>query len=769
MKNIKTLLLAVFFVQFVFACTSKEKAGYYPNIFATSPQDALNRLDQHDSELLAQWVGRVDKSCDARSVFEDSPTPNLPKGIDWNLFFEKLGKKYVLKDESGMQLMFGKPNMSTNTTVTRVFRSENPMADNAYHLAAEFQMNNGSCEVYLYHQKVFETKMANSIPLIASWYEGKSNFGPVPVEVKYEEGSTNKFSLVSNHGIDSAVLAALRIDSKVSEFLERKFGIDHDVINQIFEANSVNTSPHIMEVEGRHLLQFGQSDRRLIGSRTDLDAMLTELPSNSTVNVTIISPENEIWNIHAKLLVSDGGTSKVYDGMPFDDRNREPSYKEVPMTNFSVEDVHLSTEQPTAKEARYHFKNCIMSRYSAFESASTDPVPYLSVKHPCAGLVDYNAFDDTMLGDSELRGLYVKALKNDPPASDTKWNGWDEALRELANKYSTAEFQKKLDPAGESKVIKNIVDQREIARQAAEVHHLGKEYKEALQNAAFSWGLKNQAPDSTKLAAVVQTAANSTDELKNSTVALINAFGENPTATDVTDTIDYISKLSPEFRVAAGELSAAAKSAGVSDWVSGKLSDGYQKKITETQLDSWKELVNRALQFQEQENKLSGKPVNSKDFSRSQFYVRALDEQWTIKDYENVRSFAKFAQFRDECSSQKDKDTFAVLNCLGSASVSNKEKMLMDPDYKGRYSELANSLHAKLSALKGSEYYDFKKSVATTFMGPFWKTCRNAKFKKFADELHIWLNQLAEEKSFEKRSEIRAEFIDYMSNDCNWP
>jgi hypothetical protein len=769
MKNIMSLLLILFSIQFIAACSSEKAPGYYPDVFAISPENAMKRLDNIDSQLFAQWVARVDKSCDARSVFAVQPTPNLQKGIDWNLFFEKLGKKYVLKDESGIQLMFGKPNFSTTTTVTRVFRSDNPMADNAYHLAAEFQLNNGTCEVYLYHQKVFETKMANSVPLIASWYEGKSDFGPTPTYVSYDESSTAKLSFVSNHGIDSAILAALRLDSKISEFLENKFGIEHDLINRIFDSNGLIANPHIIELDGRSILQFGMTDKRLIGTRADLDALLTDLPSNSNANVTIISPESETWNIHAKVLVTEGGTSRIYDrDRPGSNFDSPPNYKEVRMTNFYVQDIHLSTDQPSVKDAQSHFKNCVLGRFKVFEAASSDPVPYMSVRNPCIGLVNHSDFTEIMLGDKDLRELYVKALKSDPPKTDTKWNGWDTALREIADQYPGFEFKKRLDPTGESKIIQSIFEQRESVRQAIEEQNLSKEIRDAFQTAAFNWGLHGQGLAATKLTSLVRTAVNTPESMKSSTVALITALGEDPTSND--DTIDYISNLGPEFKVAVHELGEAAKKVGLTDWVTSKLSDGYQKRITEAQLASWKELVNRAAQFQDQETKLyPGKTIDPNDWQRHQQYIRALDEQWTNGDYEAARSFAKFAQFREDCAAQKDKDTFAVLNCLGTSTISNKDRNLLDPNFKGRYAELANTLQTSLTAFKGSEYFEFKKSVLATFMRPFWKTCRNSKFKKYTKELENWVKELSEETSFEKRNEIRNDFIDYMSDDCNWP
>lgn len=705
-----------------------------------TPEKAISALPESLQASYNAWSAALEKSCDVSSVLgEGSSAASLAIDVDRLRTATKGTMSVATKDRF---VLFGAPEaqLGTATSKREVTQTLNGQTRK---IELETKREGQTCKVYAFGILVNETRLAQTIPIAASWDTNTSPATSSPTRVVLDP-SSSPVGQMSGDGLVEAIKMGLRPKMDDSSFVASQLGLPADRSARYFTGSRDLLLEHVFQVlSPSSVLHFNSDDTRLLGSRASLLSISTSLAPIS-VRVRLKQPlwftdhpDRGTWMVEVSVAPTvASGDTRTYQ-----------------MKSAQQQGV-LPFDGPTSAA-------CFRDRLNVLRALETandyELKPSLrSVERPCSALI--GDLRSALLNDEGARGDVARLFVDAKTTRAFSYGGWNEFLRtwvQMALAQPNLDPMAHLDPRGLSRVVRAAVGTaRTVRDRAASFTNL--KALDAVGGLGTNWALRGEEVSMSQLDYMLRALDSAADVLPDAVRSLASQLDTDPLAWN--EALKYANDLTPGDKDFLRRIQTLSTALDLTKWAKSRVETLLVLRPSRETIASWVAALTAAKEFSDRDSaRVAGGDLPSHHERKQRLIERAVDEGWTSETFAATEAVSQLSSLIAACSRFTDASQLA--DCYGSETYSNRVGRLFDGAYAGRYQRLATGLSPRLAKVRAQNDTLLHDSVVREFFVPIWSRCDSLMFSAREQQLLLKLDErISDPDSFrrqQKDTEIR--------------
>ena len=572
------LAISIFLLGSVLSCSKssgkKGGSGGGPSANqAKTPEEALARLSPEYRQSYDAWKASIVKSCSANEAFSDFNLERLERDHDTSVGLDGL---LLLNANSGSLVYSDGERMAIVTSYQadyseQVDKLNESMTINGKttQIEAEARRRGLDCELYVFGQKVFETKLAASFNVgvgIGDKTAASLEIKGSPSVVAIGQAGLGEFK---SPGLSPALEKEFAPIEATRSLVAGQLGITPNLAKRLLTLKPSLSSWSSFRIAGdRAGLWTSFNDASLMAPLDSLRNLVNMDTAKLTFEVRIPSPV---------LSFSNGASYKSRGTVPV---ALEWEVKKGPESySYSVPSVKPASLKPYDEQEA---SECASNRANGLVKDSTltnqimPSVAYMLA--PCQIL--FENLDSTLLGNGVYKSLIPKIFYGVKPSSSFSYMGWDQVLSDLALKAlkENKDLVLELDPQNKTILVPSLAailgqikapleQSKNLAPEASTLFLMG-----------MNWGFKDIPMSQSSINELIRALDNTYVTFKQSSLTLIQTLRERPSSNSAT--ISYALSLDDSFKEEANKALALSKDTGYLDFQAQVFGQMLQKQVS---------------------------------------------------------------------------------------------------------------------------------------------------------------------------------------------
>lgn len=545
-----------------------------------TPDEALARLSPEYRQSYDAWKASIVKSCSAKEAFSDFNLEKLEKNQDKSVGLDGL---LLLSGNSG-SLVYSDGEKSAIVTSYQTDYSDEVsklselVTANGVttQIEAEAHRRGLDCELFVFGQKVFETKLAASFNIGV----GIGDKTPSPLEIKGPPtvSAIGRAGLgeFKSPGLSPALEKELAPLESTRTLVAGQLGIPPNLAKRLLTLKPSLGSWSSLRIAG---------DKAALWTSFNDSSIIAPLDSiRDLVNLDTVRLAYEVRIPLPVLAFSNGASSKSRGTLPV---ALEWEVKKGPESySYSVHSAKPAEWKPyDAEEA----SECALNRGygivkdSALKNQITPSVDYMLA--PCQIL--FENLDLTLLSNGVFKTLIPTIFSGVKPSSSFSYMGWDQVLSDLAIKAikENKNLVLELDPQSKTILVPNLSAISSRMRTPLEQSKNLAPEASTLFLMGMNWVFKDFPVSQSSLDEMIRALDNTYVTFKQSTLTLIQTLRKNPNTSSAE--LSYALALDDSLKNEATKALSLSKDTGYLDFELQVFNQTLQRQVSLDLLREW--------------------------------------------------------------------------------------------------------------------------------------------------------------------------------------
>ena len=483
-------------------------------------EEAVAKLSPLHKQNFKNWQQNVVKACDASSIFGVSSDKDTEYGIDGSLLIQKNDSSVIFSDADNLAIITAYHTFSGigSTSVDESLE----VNGEGYKINAETKREGSYCTVYLYGQKVYEVKIAESFVIGAEWSVGKAAQASATTPEIRALGTSGAYEVVHSE-VFNLLAQSLRPSTAGVALVAKKLGIEKDQATRLFRLSDyTSTNSAIRIAEEASAVWSNKRGNNLIAGKSVLSNIFDGNDRNVSLEVRLAIPRfsfNDIKNS------ADEGNLELTLSALISKKEDNLSYSTQSLQSQGL--IAFNEEEAI---------RCTNARLDAYlgSAANTKQIqPSVEVMFsPCRSLhVD---IEDISYKNSLMKEFIPEIFAGVEPSLQFQYGGWDQVLSKLAltSINDTQGLRKVLDPHYKTKIVPIIADHLKALNNEIALSQNLLPSKDAIFQMGLGWSFAGEIVADSRIALILQTIDSSIDPFRVSSEKLLASLGRDPNAFD---------------------------------------------------------------------------------------------------------------------------------------------------------------------------------------------------------------------------------------------
>ena len=540
---------------------------------ARSPEEALAKLSGQHRQNFENWKNRPFKSCLAADAFglQGSSTAD-PEGVDGAALVRQNGGSLAFGDGSEFAII----SSMTGLSGVSQSKAEEKQDDNGatYSISAAADRSGSNCAISVYGQKVYETQIAATFMIGASWAKNKpAQAAARALQLRPLLGGLTE---AMGSGAFPLIMESLRPSRAAIAPIARKLGVDEAFAAKYFQfAPSAALAAAVRFSGDAASVWTGSADGALIASEA---ALRTAFGGGApfALDVRLVIPQftfGEVanvadagsWRIEAAAIARASGDGYVYSWQTFAPTGQTPADEKQAI-------------------------DCVASRGRTLLGArggSDDVRPSPSeLFAPCLAI--HRQAEALTYDTGAMAPVVVQALERTRPSATLRYNGWDEALMRLA--IAAAEkgddVANAIDPGGRVAAI--ALASRDLDAWRSELSLASpatRSLKNEIYRMSLQWALEGRRASAARDREIRIAIDNVADVFAPSTIRMVRELARSPDVAAIQ--VAFAADMNPAYKREAARASALATELGDDSFASDVAAQILQSRPSLADLRAW--------------------------------------------------------------------------------------------------------------------------------------------------------------------------------------
>lgn len=654
----------------------------------------------------------------------------------------------MIRTQQGGFALLGRSSESGGTADTS-YSTHLQNGPKTYSIDAKTHSERGSCDLYLFGQKIYSTRILSRMRVVASFDPTQPAPQKITETASLGSLSNSKVSQLQGTGFSQTLRQTLTPKAEALQWIADSLGLSLSDTQTFFTLSSNDLNALLELNQLSTLSPFGINEEQTLGiwGSPDEIGSITR-PSLHTESLIAALAVNQVqWG--------DQSNSADLAFLKFNlNVQIQPSTTTPGALEYTSAGLKVMGAAPYDDGASIQ---CFLKRLSLM-SAANQPLhtaflpAYTQVKGSCPELTA--DFKNAFLNSPEALKALNHQFQGVSGSTQTDYAGWDHALRGLAGALFSQEksLQATLDPQGVSPVIDRISQYIDTLQTYLKQYSDLAQSTDASQNllqTAIHWALTAQVVSHDAFLQIMDSLNNTVASFPQSSLSLIQALSENPMSPENMRDLAFARGLGNDYKNTAARMSALIAGLNEDDFVSKKLDQVIQQNYTLAQLQSWVQQISAAQSFATRDRARKTSDDTFFDENLKTVLDRGLKEGWSDYDYLTLETIAPLANYSEFCDLSTGSDS-TLANCGSNFDeFSVAPGKFMDPKFKNRYAGASQVFQSYFQRLSDSSFFSDRDILMNAFFGPVWQKCSNSEFDTRLNGLTKLVNQLSASDSFQ--------------------
>ena len=569
--NKTTFVYALFLSLGLSAC---DGSGGGKKSSSTPKSDAIHKLSATHQANLEAWKNRVVKSCDSSEAFGLGGDEHLEMpGIDSGSLLKSNGNSIIFSDANNWVILNGYNSLSGEATSST---DQNTNINvKTYQITASTKREGSICSLFLFGEKIYETRIYQSFTIGAHYFNGKNANAKTNNQIVKPLG-INGYGEATQHALLNLLNETVKPGKDALTFMATKLGIKQELTQKLFMLGGYGVANSAFRLAGDSSAVWSNSESgNLIASITSLNQIFNGSPKDLTLDIQLAVPQFDFGTV--KNSADIGNLSVILNAVV------EQNGNDFTATLKSARQNGIITYNLVEAQICAKLRSEV---YVGSATVANQVVPTVrTLLGPCSTL--HLDIEETSYKSGFFKSLISEVLKDVTPSAKINYGGWDFVLGRLAVEAIDAniDITSELDPNGKTEIISSVAETLKSLKSEIEKSKNMQPAKGTVYQMGVNWSLKGHLVSAGRIDQIIQAVDNSVTTFKTSTERLLNSLSFDPNSNDTL--INFALNLDNNYKSEATKALKLANELSYSEFTSEVFNQIIQKQIPLSELNEW--------------------------------------------------------------------------------------------------------------------------------------------------------------------------------------